>query len=347
MRRFIAHIGAAKTGTTAFQAWLKAHRTEMMAAGYLVPDRTPRQGNHRNVVASIAGISDSPNAEKVRAATLQDFATHPELDVIVSAEALGSVEQTATLLPALTAQLDGFEKIAILSVRDPVAHYNSGFAQRRKAMRRNERDFEAFYREGLERRRGDWRLRIEQYESHGWRMIVLPYNAEAKARGITRTLLSLPEFGDVATRLPVDETGERNPSMGAIGLIVMDMVQDAIDPAGVLDTHAPAELRARVARIANERFDDRPFNGFTVERREELIAAFADTNRWTAGRFFDVPWEAACPPQPPAPVSPRSLDDLPDHVAKRVARTATRMTDYARELGGLERRAKGGRAAED
>lgn len=346
MRRFIAHIGAAKTGTTAFQAWLKAHRAEMMAAGYLVPAKTPRQGNHRGVVAALAGTSDARNADKVLAATLRELEEHPELDVVVSAEALGSVEQTTTLLPALTARLDGFEKVAILSVRDPVAHYNSGFAQRRKAMRRNERDFDAFYREGRERRRGDWRLKVEQYEAHGWRMIVLPYNAEAKARGITRTLLSLPEFGDAASRLPVDEAGERNLSMGAIGLIIMDLIQDAIDPAGVLDTHAPAELRERVARIANERFDDRPFNGFTAERRQEVIAAFADGNRWIAERFFEVPWEVACPPQPPAPVSPRTLDDLPEDLARRVARAANRMTGYARELGRLERPAKG-RSAED
>lgn len=347
MRRFIAHIGAAKTGTTAFQVWLKAHRAEMMAAGYLIPEKTPRQGNHRNVVASLAGVSDSPNAAKIRAATIADMAAHPDLDVIVSAEALGSVEQTETLLPALTAQLDGFDRVALLSVRDPIAHYNSGFAQRRKAMRRNERDFDVFFRESLEHRRGDWRIKVDQYESRGWRMIVLPYNAETKARGITRTLLSLPEFGDLAIKVPVDFAAERNPSMGAIGMIVMDLIQDAVDPEGTRDTVAPAALRERVAAIANQRFDDKPFNGFTPEMRLRLLDELAGANRWIAERFFDAPWEVVCPAQPPGPVSPRTLDDLPERTAKRVRKVAERMTDYARELGRLERRAKGGRPAEE
>ena len=347
MRRFIAHIGAAKTGTTAFQVWLKAHRAEMMQAGFLVPERTPRHGNHRSVVMALAGASESPNAAAVCAATLREIDDHPELDIIVSAEAMGSVEHTGTLLPALTARFEGFDKVAILSVRDQIAHYNSGFAQRRKAMRRNERDFDAFLREVLNEGRGDWGALVQLYQSRGWRVAVIPYATETKARGITRTILSLPEFGGAAGRLPVDEGQERNPSMGAIGLIIMDLIQDAIDPAGKLDTVAPAALRERVARIANERFDDQPFNGFIAETRAAVLARFAEGNRWIADRFFDVPWEVACPPAPLAPPSPRQLSELSDDVAARVARTARRMTAYARELGGLERRPRGTGAPED
>ena len=347
MRRFIAHIGAAKTGTTAFQVWLKAHRAEMMRAGYLVPEKTPRQGNHRNVVMALAGMSDARNAAAIRAATLREIEEHPGLDVIVSAEAMGSVEYTHTILPALTREFEGFDKVAILSVRDPIAHYNSGFAQRRKAMRRNDRDWNSFLRDSLENRRGDWRLNVDLYEAHGWRMIVIPYAAETKARGITRTILSLPEFGDTAQQVPVDETQERNPSMGAIGLIIMDLIQDAVDPEAALDTAAPAALRERVARIANERLDDKPFNGFTEETRAAVLARFADTNRWIADRFFDVPWEVACPPAPLVPPSPRTLADLPHGMAARVARTATRMTAFARDLGSLQRRAKSGASADD
>lgn len=347
MRRFIAHIGAAKTGTTAFQVWLKAHRAEMMRAGYLVPEKTPRQGNHRNVVMALAGLSDHPNAAAVRNATLREFADHPGLDILASAEVMSSAEHAPDVAPPLTAALADFERVAVLSVRDQLAHYNSGFAQRRKAMRRNERDFDTFLREGMEKGRGDWRALVKLYEAHGWRMFVLPYAAEAKARGITRTILSLPEFGDAAARLPVDAAAERNPSMGAIGLIIMDLIQDAIDPDAVLDTVAPAELRARVAEIANERFGDTPFNGLTAETRAEVLARFADANRWIADRFFDAPWEVACPPAPLAPRSPRTLADLTDGMAARVARTATRLTEFARDLGSLQRRPKAGAAADD
>lgn len=346
MRRFIAHIGAHKTGTSAFQAWLKAHRAEMMAAGYLVPEKSPRQGNHRNVVTALAGLNERPNAATVRTATLREFAEHPEHHVIVSAEALESLELVRPLLPALAEPLRDFETVAILCVRDQIAHFNSGFAQRRKAMLRNERDFDAYLREALENGRGDWCTKVDLYEANGWRMIVLPYNSETRARGITRTILSLPEFGDAAARLPLDEIAEHNPSMGAIGLIIMDLIQDALDPNGERETVAPAALRERVARVANERFDDRPFNGFTAEQRAEILALFAETNRRIAGRFFDTSWEAACPPQPEAPRSPRTLADLPEGVAKRVARTAARMTDYARELGGFERRAQAEQPAE-
>ena len=339
MRRFIAHIGAAKTGTTAFQGWLKAHRAEMMAAGYLVPEKTPQNGNHFNVAMALSGRSDAHGAA-IRDATLREIDNHRELDVIVSAEALGSVEHMPTLLPALTERFHDFDRVAILSVRDQVAHYNSGFAQRRKAMRRKERDFDRYFLECLERGRGDWRARVEMYEEHGWRMFVIPYGKETKSKGITRTILSLPEFGDLAEHLSLDEPIERNPSMGAIGLIIMDLIQEAIDPEGVLDTVAPAALRDRVARIATERFDDQPFNGFTEAARQTLIDRFADRNRWTAERFFDVPWEVACPPQALAPLSPRGLSDLPSGKADRVVKIAERMTEHARELGGLERRRK-------
>lgn len=344
MRRFIAHLGAAKTGTTAFQMWLKAHRAELLAAGYLTPERTPRLGNHRNVAMALAGIGDQPNSAAIAEATLREIAAHPGHDVLVSAEALASVDYMRTLAPALTDRLGDFEKVAILSVRDQIAHYNSGFAQRRKAMRRNDRDFDAYLRESLANGRGDWRGIVEFYEALGWRMIVLPYNAEAKARGITRTILSLPEFGDLAGRVPLDEPVERNASMGAIGLIVMDLIQDAIDPAGERDTIAPAELRERVAAVAARRFDDRPFNGFTAETRDAVIARFAEGNRWIAERFLGAPWDVACPPSPPAARSPRQLGDLPPDVADRVRRTAERMTGEARELGGLERRASRTRA---
>ena len=338
MRRFIAHIGAAKTGTTAFQSWLKSHRAELMNAGFLVPEKTPRLGNHRNVVLALAGQGGHPNAAAIRTATLREFADRPDLDILVSAEAMSSAEHTSSLLPALTDALSGFERVAVLGVRDQIAHYNSGFAQRRKAMRRNERDFDAFLRDQLAKGRGDWRALVEQYEAHGWRVAVIPYAAEAKARGVARMILSRPEFGGAADRVPVDDVEQGNPSMGAIGLIVMDLIQDAVDPEAVRDTMAPAALRERVARIANDRLDDAPFNGFTEETRAEVLARFAEANRWIADRFFEAPWDAACPPMPVAPRSPRSLADLPEKKAARVAKIAERMTTYALELGRLDRR---------
>lgn len=330
-RRFIAHIGAHKTGTTAFQAWLRANRGAMLRAGYLVPGQTPRFGNHRTVVDALAGTSPRPRAAEIRAATLAEFADHPAADILVSTEVL-SAEAGLAILPRLTAATEGFDRVAVLCVRDPIAHLNSGFAQLRKAMRNRRRSFRDYLEDALASGRADWRIPVTAYEAQGWRMVVLPYAAEAKAQGIIRFILSHPEFGDLARHVPLAPPAFGNPSLGAIGLILMDLIQERIELEVGGETRAPHALRERVAAIASARFADQPFNGFDEETRGRMLAHYQDTNRWIAERFWTVPWERACPPAAPALVSPQHLGDLPDRVATRVARAADRLTDFARAL---------------
>lgn len=341
MRRFIVHIGAHKTGTTAFQMWLKANRSSLLPHGILVPEKSPQLGNHRGMLTALADqISTQQRVVQMKSAILREFAAYPDSDILASAEALCGAE-TRTILPQLSAAIDDIadEKVAILVVRDQVAHFNSGFAQRRKAMRNNERDFGVFVRESMASGRGDWRAIVQDYEAHGFRMFVLPYNAEFKALGVARSILSLPIFDDLADNISFGDIEVNNPSMGAVGLMIMDIVRSAIDPEGTIDTRAPSELRERVAAIANERLKDAAFNGFSDTAREALIKHFAEGNDWIAERFLRGPWNDICPPAPTAPVSPQRLTDLRPRQAAAVERIAARMIAYALSLGNLTRHA--------
>lgn len=340
MRRFIAHIGARKTGTTAFQMWLRGRRAEMIAANYLPPSvGAGARGNHRGLVDMMTGGKSAGRArQSPRAAFEREAHAHPCHDILISTEILegGPGLKLAAPLGEAIDRLDA-RKIAILVVRDPVAYYNSGFAQVRKTMRGKLLDFAAYAEQGMQKGRADWRSKVLIYENAGFEVVVIPYDRAFTELGAPRSILSHSLFGDLATRFDWSAPRIHNPSMGAIGLIIMDRVRAAmIAEAPGSGPEAPLALRELVARQAARCFDDRAFNGMTSALQAKLLDHHAGTNSWIADRYFGRRWDEVLPPPPvPAEPSPRALDELSPRLAVEVAREADRIIEIAREKGWL------------
>lgn len=331
MRRFIAHVGAHKTGTTAFQSSLQHNRKTLFDAGYLVP-KSPI-GNHAVLVA---GLVDENCPQRAVNLFNADREAHSDHDILLSAELIQTLRRPA--LKRLVDKIDPMadKKIAIMVVRDPIAQLNSGYAQFRKSWRGRFQKFEDYLEVVLLPIARGRRNPIKHLKDAGFDLRVLPYDRVMESGGISRTIFNLPDFENLADRLDWSPIGSVNTSAGGIALLMLDMLRLLTRDAGFEKvTTPPPALRSRVIEIANKYFDDKPFNGFTPELRAHAIASTRDINAWIAENYFDGPWDEILPPAPGRPVSPQCLDDLPPRQANAVKHSTLKIMAEAQRKGWL------------
>ncbi|SEJ32001.1 hypothetical protein SAMN05428950_1011829 [Sphingomonas sp. OV641] len=311
-RRFIVHVGAPKTGTSAFQEWAVANRAALIEAGFFYPETgATHRGNHAALVSALGGaIEDEKRRAHLFRLFERELQPHPDAAVILSAETMTTLRFLPNM-PRLNRALGeyGDEATVVLVVRDQVEWRNSCYAQAREMMTRlpRFRDYVAVGKHGP--RGGNWDFLEEKYREAGFDFATLAFDKRVRDRGIVNAMTSLPCLAGLAGIAGGDRT-ETNPSAGAFALLVAEQLRTALgEQATALPMHIRQKLAAMIAKHAHDRPQMR-FNGFDTAMAEEMRAMYRDGNDAFAQRHFGASWDELFPPKPIQYVSRDALDEL-------------------------------------
>lgn len=326
-RRFIVHVGAPKTGTSAFQEWAFAHRPALADAGFLYTAvGATAGGNHAALVSALGGaIEDEERTQHLIRLFERDLNEHPDADVILS----GEIMTTLRFLPNMTRLRRALDKYTdhatvVLSVRDQIAWRNSCYAQTREMMNPMPRfrDYIAIGKHGP--RGGNWDFLESKYRKAGFDFAALAFDRRVRDIGIVAAMAGLEPLKGLAP-LAGSERRESNPSVGDLALLVAEEVRRAIaGPGKELPVGLRPKLMPLIARHA-ARLPTTSFNGFDAPLAEEIRAAYLPGNDTFARRNFGRDWQDIFPVTPLGPVSPDVIDLLEPRERRRIRDVAGRV----------------------
>lgn len=336
-RRFIVHVGAHKTGTSAFQEWAVRNRAALLDAGFLYPvSGATKLGNHAAMVSALGGaIDDEKRSAHLLRMFDKELESQPNAAVILSAELMS----TLGFMPKLgqfhhsLAQYSQ-DATVVLVVRDQIEWRNSCYAQARQMLSRLPR-FRDFTRVGKQGpRSGNWNFIEQKYRDAGFAFETLAFDKRVRESGIVAAMAGLPCLAgtaDVGDR----ERLEANPTVGALALLVAEQVRAAVDQNRVL----PQSSRVKLASIIAKHADHLPparFNGFDPELAEQLRASYRDGNDAFAQRHFGMDWHELFPPKTIEYVSCDTLEELGPVERDQIRDIAGRVVIEALETGLLQ-----------
>ena len=334
-RRFIVHVGAPKTGTSAFQEWAVANRAALIEAGFFYPETgATHRGNHAALVSALGGaIEDEKRRAHLFRLFERELQPHPDAAVILSAETMTTLRFLPNM-PRLNRALGeyGDEATVVLVVRDQVEWRNSCYAQAREMMTRlpRFRDYVAVGKHGP--RGGNWDFLEEKYREAGFDFATLAFDKRVRDRGIVDAMTSLPCLAGLAGLASADRT-ETNPSAGAFTLLVAEQLRMALgEQAAALPMRIRQKLAAMIAKHATDRPQMR-FNGFDTAMAEEMRAMYRDGNDAFARRHFGASWEELFPPKPIEYVSCDAIEELDASERREISSIAGQVMIEALESG--------------
>ena len=337
-RQFVVHVGAPKTGSSAFQEWAVRHREALLDVGFLYPVTGATEGgNHAPLVGALGGaIDDVGRATHLVRAFDRELRTHPDADVIVSAETMTSLRflpNMARLHRALTKR-DG-QATVIQVVRDQVPWRNSCYAQAREMLTPLP-PFREYVQIGrLGPRGGNWEFLEDRYRQAGFAYEALAFDAELRRKGLVSAMAEMPSLNRLLP-LTAESRREANPSVTDTALLVADQVRALVaDTDGVVQQGLRPKLMPLIARHA-KRLPGKSFNGFDEELAETIRDAYRLTNQTFARRNFARDWDALFPPKPVGELSADQLALLPPREQRRVKGAAGRVILEAVEAGILQ-----------
>jgi hypothetical protein len=159
-RKIVLHIGAAKTGSSAIQAFIRANLDFFNDHGFVVPDRMAGLGQRitGEHVMSLQKLITDPDPSRI-VEVFAELRDKPEdgRTVLISAENLSNLGKHARF----GAALEGFDPTVILYIRRQDELLTSAWQQWHSKV---EGDFNAWLIKGL-REYGHWDRVIEQWES--------------------------------------------------------------------------------------------------------------------------------------------------------------------------------------
>lgn len=326
-RRFIVHVGAPKTGTSAFQEWAVANQAALLDAGYLYSMAgATRGGNHAALVSALGGtIEDEARTTHLIRLFELDLAAHPDADVILSAEMM----TTLRFLPNMTRLRRAIGRYAdhatvVLAVRDQIAWRNSCYAQTREMLTPlpRFRDYIAIGKHGA--RSGNWNFLEERYRRAGFEFEPLAFDRRVRDIGIVAAMGALACLKGLTAAADA-ERREANPSVGDLALLVAEHVRETIaGPLGELPPGLRPKLVPIIARHT-ARLPVASFNGFDQPLADEFRDIYRESNDIFARRNFDCDWQDLFPPSPVGHVSHDVVDDLLPRDQRRVRDAAGRV----------------------
>lgn len=337
-RRFILHVGAPKTGTSAFQEWAVRNRAAMLNAGFLYPEAgaTPL-GNHAALASALGGaIEDEKRSGHLLRLFDKELQQHPDAAVVLSAEMMTTLRflpNMARLHRALSQYSD--HATVVLVVRDQIEWRNSCYAQAREMLTPlpRFRNYVAVGRHGP--RSGNWDFLEQRYRRAGFGFETLAFDKRVREHGIVAAMAALPCLAGLAQVTDRERT-ETNPTAGALALLVAEQVRAAVaGPTGTL----PTGVRPKLASIIKEHAAALPparFNGFDHALAEQMRAIYQDSNEAFARRNFGTSWQELFPPKAIDHVSTDAIADLDAHERLQVRAIAGRALIEALEAGLLQ-----------
>ncbi|WP_136444172.1 hypothetical protein [Pacificoceanicola onchidii] len=282
MKTLFLHIGRGKTGTTAQQKALAAHRETLLAQGidYILAGDEGRGGGHQDFAKSF--IDERPgymvppaNPEALRAETARQIVESPAQAVLLSSENFPLVNKAA-----LKAWIEALGVIAsvrvILFARSQDELAESEYNQMVKVGA--ETGSAMAYAETLEG--ADFFAEAEAWAAHFGRDAMIARLYDGKAQDALAKMAScLPGQPDLQ---PAERAATRqgaNRSLGARALTVARLMNGA----GVSDH--------RLRHPIFQAFDgkDRPAVLFTAQDAATIRARFAESNRRFARRYLGNP----------------------------------------------------------
>ncbi len=327
VRRFVVHVGAPKTGTSAFQEWAVANRAALLEAGYLYPvsGATPG-GNHAALVGALSGaLEDAARAAHVVRLFEREINEHPDVAVILSAETMA----TLRFLPNMTRlrrRLRNYAEKAtvVLVVRDQLAWRNSGYAQARQMLAPlpRFRDYCAIGPAGP--RGGNWDFLEQRYRKAGFQFETLAFDRSTRDAGIVTAMSSLICLDGLASAASTDRA-ETNASVNDLALLVHDEVRRLV--AGQDGAPHPLTRLKLMPIIAKHtaHLTGASFNGYDQALADEMRSVYRDSNDAFARRHFGRNWEQIFPPAPVTYVSSDTVNDLNPRGRRQVATAAARV----------------------
>lgn len=330
MRRFIIHVGAHKTGTSAFQTWLVRERDRLARSGLLVPATgASKVGNYRPLAQAFADPADIAGAELLDRLE-REIERHPDHDVIVSAERFSEPEMQGAV-PRIRRRLDrmGVAPSMLVAVRDQAGWLTSRYVQDRKMML-DPAPFDRYVDGMIEGGAGDWERYVSVFWDQGFATHAVPYDWATRTEGIVNRLLRTPPLaGRAIGDIPVEDV---NPTLGAYGLIVVDLVRDGALADGVV---LPAIVRQRlleaIRKVVARTLTDVPYVGVEAATSTRIAAAFGASNERLARRHLGASWADLFPAGEARPRSPQQVGDLSDSEAGPVRHAAEIVIAGARD----------------
>ncbi|OWK31934.1 hypothetical protein [Sphingomonas mucosissima] len=337
-RRFIVHVGAHKTGTSAFQEWAVRNRAALLDAGFLYPEAgATALGNHAALVSALgAAIEDKDRSAHLLRLFDKELESRPDAAVILSAEMM----TTLRFLPHMTRlhrSLADYSDhaTAVLVVRDQVEWRNSCYAQAREMLTPLPR-FRNYMATGkLGPRSGNWDFLEQHYREAGFGFETLPFDKRVRDVGIVAAMTSLPCLNGLANVTTLERI-ETNPTVGALALLVAEQVRASVaGPTGTLPIHVRTRLASMIREHAAELSPAR-FNGFDDELAEHVRAIYRSSNDAFAERNFGTSWQELFPPKAIDHVSADAVGELDADQRLHVRTIAGRVIIEALENGLLQ-----------
>ena len=285
----VLHVGSHKSGTTAFQFWMKSNSQALADAQVAVPVwLLDRDGNAANLAKALAASKLYQSQEDFQ--RLADFAQFARAvrgrTIFFSAEAFetaiseGGIANVADRMQAVGLR----KRAAVLIVRNQIDALNSEYGQRRKRMMSVKPADEALD-VVFSRGRKNWWLLRKALHDHGFDPRLGVYRGRDTDMPIARQVMLLAGLAD---RLPADvnfHAETANESIGELGCVAAQHLAGLLDRQG---RQAGISERRWVSNLLIEacsEFKDQPYNGFDAKSSARVMAHYGESNRRLAAHL--------------------------------------------------------------
>ena len=300
-----------RTGSTTFQYILDRSRPELIEAGILYPDLTPKsaaadkQLSHQHFGQTLDGRRPRHEREELLQSLSAALSRNDCDTVLISYEDF--IQQRPRFrVPEFLGEFfagHGYQAEALITVKPQSENLNSMYTLRTQLIRERQ-DFAHFARSHMNAARFDYdRLIAPWSAAFSGRIRAVPVrDRRHNAPLLVRLLSELRLYRRVAPTLqPGDLRRVENRSPGPVAVEVSRRLR-------AMRTHArlgiPRDLMRVVQRMARQRGYDRgKFNGVGPELRAEMDARYRDSNERFARAVWKQGWDEVVAPEPPRPVN--------------------------------------------
>ena len=289
--QIVLHVGAHKSGTTAFQAWMKANSAALADARISVPVwLLDRDGNAANLAKALAASNLYQAQEDFqRLSDFSQFAREARgRTIFFSAEAFEtSVSEGGIATVADRFQALGLRKrAAVLIIRNQIDALNSEYGQRRKRMmtaKPSDEALEAVFSRG----RKNWWLQRQSLQDSGFDARLGVYRGRDPDMPIARQVMLLAGLADRLGDGMNFEAETANESIGELGCVAAQHLSAMLDKRGRAIGIPERRWVSNLLIEVCAEFRDHPYNGFTAESRARIMAHFKDSNLCLAPHLRD------------------------------------------------------------
>ena len=306
LRRAIVHVGLPRTGTTTLQRVLFGLRPQLLAAGVLYPDLTPRSAvqphlSHQHLGEALDGRRPRvERAELLEALATQLAGTQADT-VLVSYEGLCLAPHRLRVpqrLAALFAR-HGFATEVLATVKPQDELVNSGYTWRMQFLR-EARDFRSFFQAEIGQPRLDLARLLRPWQAaSGGRLLAVPTRDPRSDRALVERVFDecglLPRVTGLLR--PEDLALVENRSPGPVAVAVARRLRRG---GAHLALRAAARDATRFVEDAARALgaDAVPFNGLDAGSRTQAAARWSQANDRFAQATWGEPWSARVAQQP-------------------------------------------------